>query len=192
MHVQWVAKYIIYSWNLPSFFDCFFTGGWTFWESNSIKSFQIWWISETKRLVSTLRLWSSISSPQIRQSEARCWTWISIRLIKLFWPWKEKKAKDCINAKKVITRFCDVCVKPGRRTRSCVGPRNSKIVYQNSRLSTIPTFNMIKVNDNVNDMTIEEKYQELRKKAVNRKNNRYLFTYMYLENRPKSRLHRVV
>ena len=25
-------------------------------------------------------------------------------------------------------------------------PRNLKIVYQNSRLSTIPTFNMIKVN----------------------------------------------
>ena len=27
------------------------------------------------------------------QSEARCWTWISIILIKLFWPWKEKKGK---------------------------------------------------------------------------------------------------
>ena len=36
-------------------------------------------------------------------------------------------------------------------------------------------------------MTIEEKYLELRKKSVNRKNNRYLFTY--LENRPKSRLY---
>ena len=34
-------------------------------------------------------------------------------------------------------------------------------------------------------MTIEEKYLELRKKSVNRKNNGYLFTY--LENRPKSR-----
>ena len=66
-------------------------------------------------------------------------------------------------------------------TRTCFGPRNSKTVYQNSRLSTIPTFNMTK---------IEEKYLELRKKSVNRKNNRYLFTY--LENRPKSRLHRVV
>ena len=32
-------------------------------------------------------------------------------------------------------------------------------------------------------MTIEKKYLELRKKVVNRKNNRYLFTYMYLENR---------
>ena len=32
-------------------------------------------------------------------------------------------------------------------------------------------------------MTIEEKYLELRENSVNRKNNRYLFTY--LENRPK-------
>ena len=39
-------------------------------------------------------------------------------------------------------------------------------------------------------MTIEEKYLELRQKTVNPKNNKYLFTY--LENRPKSRLHRVV
>ena len=36
-------------------------------------------------------------------------------------------------------------------------------------------------------MTIEEKYLELRKKSVNRKNNRYLFTY--LESRPKSLLY---
>ena len=35
-------------------------------------------------------------------------------------------------------------------------------------------------------MIIEEKYLELRNESVNRKNNRYLFTY--LENRPKSRL----
>ena len=38
-------------------------------------------------------------------------------------------------------------------------------------------------------MTIEEKYLELRKKSVNRKKNRYLFTFV--ENRPKSRLRRV-
>ena len=36
-------------------------------------------------------------------------------------------------------------------------------------------------------MKIEEKYLELRKKSVNRKNNRYLFTY--LEHRPKSHLY---
>ena len=35
-------------------------------------------------------------------------------------------------------------------------------------------------------MTIDEKYLELRKISVNRKNNRYLFTY--LENRTKSPL----
>ena len=124
----------------------FFNGGWTFGQSSNIKSFQIWrlwWISETKRLVSTLRLWSSISSPKIQQSEARCWTWISIRLIKLFWPWKEKRQRLVLMRKKVITRLCE---KPGNRKRTCFGPRNSKIVYQNSRLSTIPTFNMIKAN----------------------------------------------
>ena len=36
-------------------------------------------------------------------------------------------------------------------------------------------------------MTIEEKYLELRENSVNRKNNRYLFTY--LENRLKFRLY---
>ena len=36
-------------------------------------------------------------------------------------------------------------------------------------------------------MTIEEKYLELPKTSVNRKNGRYLSTY--LENRPKSRLY---
>ena len=57
---------------------------------------------------------------------------------------KRKKAKARTNAKKkVITRLCE---KPGNGKRTCFGVRNSKIVYQNSRLSTIPTFNMIKVN----------------------------------------------
>ena len=69
--VQCIAKYIIYSWNLPSFFYFFLNCGWTFGESNSNKSLQIWWISETRRLVSTLRLWPLILSPQMRQSEAR-------------------------------------------------------------------------------------------------------------------------
>ena len=27
MHVQWVAKYSIYNWDLPCFFDCFLTVG---------------------------------------------------------------------------------------------------------------------------------------------------------------------
>ena len=85
-------------WNLPSIFDFFFNCGWTFRESKSNKSFQIWWISETRRLVSILRLWFLISSPQIRQSEARCRTWISVRLISL--PWKEKKQRLVLMRKK--------------------------------------------------------------------------------------------
>ena len=60
-----------------------------------------------------------------------------------------------------------------REWNTCFGPRNSKIVYQNSRLSTIPTFNMIK---GVIDMTIEGKNLELQQKSVNSKHNRYLFT----------------
>ena len=56
---------------------------------------------------------------------------------------KRKKAKAHTNVKKVITWLCE---KPGSGKRTCFGPRNSKIVYQNSRLSTIPTFNMIKVD----------------------------------------------
>ena len=68
MHVQWVAKYgTSLHLKFAFFLWLFFNGGETFGESNNIKSFQIWWISETKRLVSTLRLWPPISSPQIRQ-----------------------------------------------------------------------------------------------------------------------------
>ena len=62
--VQWVAI-IIYSWNLPSFFLCFFFFS-ILWmnigESNSNKSFQIWRVSETRRLVSTLPSWPLILS----------------------------------------------------------------------------------------------------------------------------------
>ena len=47
----------------------------------------------------------------------------------------------------VITLLCE---KPGSGKRTCFGPRNSKIVYQKSRLSTIPTFNMIKANPSDN------------------------------------------
>ena len=56
---------------------------------------------------------------------------------------KRKNAKARTNAKKVITRLC---VKPGSGMHTCFGPQNSNIVYQNFRLSTIPTFNMIRVN----------------------------------------------
>ena len=60
-HLQ--LKFAFFLW---VFLNC----GWTFGESNNNESFQIWWISETKQLVSTLRLWSSIPFPQIRQSVA--------------------------------------------------------------------------------------------------------------------------
>ena len=80
-----------------SFLCLFLNCGWTFGESNSNKSFQIFWISETKRLVSNLRLWSPILSLQIRQSETKRWKWIFINTL------KEKKAKARINGKKVIT-----------------------------------------------------------------------------------------
>ena len=122
----------------------FFNGGWTSGESSDIKSFQIWWISETKRLVSTLRWSSPISSTQIRQSEVRCWTWISIRLIKLFWPWKEKRQRFVLMRKKSNnTAFV--------RNPGVENPRVLNLGIQ--KLSTKilgclppPTFNMIKVN----------------------------------------------
>ena len=82
--------------------------------------------------------------------------------------------------KKVITRLYE---KHGSWKCTCFGPWNSTIIYQNSRTSTIPTLNMIKINRYDN----RGKYLQLRKKSVNRKTNRYLFTY--LENRPKTRLH---
>ena len=147
MHVQWVAKYIIYNWDLPSFFDCFLTvdehlDNPTTLNLSRLVNFRNK-AARAKRLLLILRLWSSISSPQIRQSKARCWTWISIRLITLFWPWKEKRQRLVLMRKKVITRLRE---KPGSGKRTCFGPRNSKIAYQNSRLSTILTFNIIKVN----------------------------------------------
>ena len=48
---------------------------------------------------------------------------------------KRKKAMARITVKKSTTL----------EWNTCFGPRDSKIVYQNSRLCTIPTFNMIKV-----------------------------------------------
>ena len=65
------------------------------------------------------------------------------KTIKVVLALKRKKAKARTNVKKVIAWFYE---KPGSGKRTCFGPRNSKIVYQNSRLSTIPTFNMIKDN----------------------------------------------
>ena len=85
---------------------------------------------------------------------------------------KRKTATAHINAKKSDNTALP-CLRETREWNTCFGPRNSKIVYQNSRLSTIPTFNMIK---GVIDMTIEEKYLEHHQKSVNSRHNRCLFT----------------
>lgn len=58
--------------------------------------------------------------------------------------------------KKVVTRLCEEL---GSGKQVFWTSQNSKIVYQNSRLSTIPKFNMIKVNGYGNQ---GKKYEELR------------------------------
>ena len=58
---------------------------------------------------------------------------------------KGKKEKARINGKKVITLALP-CLRETLEWNTCFGPRKSKINYQNSRWSTIPTFNMIKDN----------------------------------------------
>ena len=50
---------------------------------------------------------------------------------------KRKTAKACINAKKKVV----TCLPDTRAWKKCFGPQNSKIVYQNSRLSTTLIFN---------------------------------------------------
>ena len=124
-----IAKYTIYSWVLPSFFDCFLTVDEHLENPATLNLSRFGEFQ--KQSGSTLRSWSSISSVQIRQSEARCWTWISMRLIKLFWPWKDKRQRLVLMRKNVIT--LRLCEKPGSGKHTCSGPRNSKIVYQNSR-----------------------------------------------------------
>ena len=67
---------------------------------------------------------------------------------------KRKTTKARMNAKKVITRLCNVCVK--------LGSVKKLIVYQNnSRLSTIPTFNMIKVNQYDNQGKISRTWSKI-------------------------------
>ena len=177
MHVQWVAKYIIYTWNLPSFFDCFLTVDEHLENPTTLNLSRL--VNFRNKAVSiylALMIFNFIPANSAKWGEM-----LDVNIYKtnkVVWPWKEKRQRLVLMRKKVIPRLCHVSVKPGSGTCTCFGPRNSKIVYQKSRLSTIPTFNMIKVN------------RKLHKKSVNRKNNRYFFTY--LENRRKSRLHRVV
>ena len=52
--------------------------------------------------------------------------------------------KLTLNAKKSDNTALP-CLRETREWNTCFGHRNSKIVYQNSMLSTIPIFNMIKV-----------------------------------------------
>ena len=58
---------------------------------------------------------------------------------------RKKRQRFVLMRKNVITRFCHVCVKPGSGTRVLdLG------IPKLCRLSTIPTFNIIKVNRNDN------------------------------------------
>ena len=57
---------------------------------------------------------------------------------------KRKKAMAHITVKKSKNTALP-CLRETPEWNTCFGPRDSKIVYQNSRLCTIPTFNMIKV-----------------------------------------------
>ena len=65
---------------------------------------------------------------------------------------KRKTTKARINAKKSDNTALQ-CL---RETREC-----KKIVYQNSRLSTIPTFNMIKVNQYDNQGKISRTWSKI-------------------------------
>ena len=103
-------------------FLCFFfflISGWTFGKSNSNKSFHICWISETRRLVSNLRLWSPILSPQIRQSEAKCWKWISINTLK-DWYLDRKKGKGS---------YYSIMVEKSNNNGSAISARNPGVEH---------------------------------------------------------------
>ena len=120
------------------------------------KSFRIffWWISETRQLVFTSCLiWSLIWSLQIRQSGRGEMLDVYIHKTINKLTLKRKTTKARINAKKVITRLCNVCVK--------LGSVKKLIVYQNSRLSTFPTFNMIKVNQYDNQGKISRTWSKI-------------------------------
>ena len=141
MHVQWVAKYIIYTWNLPSFFDCFLTVDEHLENPTTLNLSRL--VNFRNKAVSiylALMIFNFIPANSAKWGEVLA---VNIHKNKVVLALKRKKAKARTNVKKVITRLCE---KPGSGKRTCFGPRNWKIVCQNSRLSTIPTFNMTKVN----------------------------------------------
>ena len=179
MHVQWVAKYIIYTWNLPSFFDCFLTVDEHLENPTTLNLSRL--VNFRNKAVSiylALMIFNFIPANSAKWGEMLD---VNIhKTNKVVLALKRKRQRLMLMRKKVITRLCE---KPGSWKCTCFGPWNSTIIYQNSRTSTIPTLNMIKINRYDN----RGKYLQLRKKSVNRKKNRYLFTY--LENRPKTRLH---
>ena len=146
MHVQWVAKYIIYNWDLHCFFDCFLAVDEHLENPTTLNLSRL--VNFRNKAVSiylALMIFNFISANSAKWGEMLDVNIHhgSIRLIKLFWPWKEKRQRLVLMRKKVITRLCE---KPGSGKRTFFGPRNSKIVFQNSRLSTASTFNMTKVN----------------------------------------------
>ena len=144
MHVQWVAKYIIYNWDLPCFFDCFLTVDEHLENPTTLLvnlSRLVHFRSKVVSVYLALVIFNFIPADSAKWGKMLDMNVHKTNKVVL--ALKRKKTKARTNVKKVITWLCE---KPGSGKRTCFGPRNSKIVYQNSRLSTIPTFNMIKVN----------------------------------------------
>ena len=131
MHVQWVAKYIIYTWNLPSFFDCFLTVDEHLENPTTLNLSRL--VNFRNKAVSiylALMIFNFIPANSAKWGEMLD---VNIR--------KTNKvvlalAKARTNAKKSSNT---ALWETGSGKRTCFGPRDSKIVYQNSRLSTIPT-----------------------------------------------------
>ena len=142
MHVQWVAKYSIYNWDLPCFFDCSLMVDEHLEDPTTLNLSRL--VNFKNKAVSIYL--ALMISNFIPANSAKWGEMLDVNIHKtnkVVLALKRRKAKARTNVKKVITRLCE---KLGSGKRMCFEPRNSKIVYQNSRLSTIPTFNMIKVN----------------------------------------------
>ena len=119
MHVQWVAKYIIYTWNLPSFFDCFLTVDEHLENPTTLNLSRL--VNFRNKAVSiylALMIFNFIPANSAKWGEMLD---VNIhKTNKVVWPWKEKRQRLVLMRKKVITRLCHVCMKPGSGTRSCL------------------------------------------------------------------------